>query len=123
MGCAFTASKRRLPRLVGLLTGGSVRPLSPFPSVVAVLFAHLPESYLPPSREVLGVVIYRSRGHPLRDGPTPIWKDPYYYSERGAHVQGRARVPIGRGVAYVYSSTRVVRAVFYGYYARKVAHV
>ena len=35
----------------------------------------------------------------------------------------RARVPIGRCVAYVYSSTRVVRAVVYGYYACTVAHV
>ena len=35
----------------------------------------------------------------------------------------RARVPIGRCVAYVYSSTRVARAVVYGYYARTVAHV
>ena len=35
----------------------------------------------------------------------------------------RARVRIGRGVAHVYSSTRVVRAVVYEYYARTVAHV
>ena len=35
----------------------------------------------------------------------------------------RARVPIGRGVAYVYSITRVVHAVVYGYYACTVAHV
>ena len=35
----------------------------------------------------------------------------------------RARVPIGRGVAYVYSSIRVVRSVVYGYYACTVAHV
>ena len=48
---------------------------------------------------------------------------------QGAHVgevptcRGRARVPSGRGVAYVYSSTRVVHAVVYGYYACTVAHV
>ena len=34
----------------------------------------------------------------------------------------RARVPTGCCVAYVYSSTRVVRAVVYGYYACTVAH-
>ena len=32
-------------------------------------------------------------------------------------------MPIGRCVAYVYSSTSDVRAVVYGYYACTVAHV
>ena len=35
----------------------------------------------------------------------------------------RARVPIGCGVAYVCNSTRVIRAVVYGYYACTVAQV
>ena len=35
----------------------------------------------------------------------------------------RARVPIGRGVPYVYNSTRVIRAVVYGYYACIVTQV
>ena len=30
---------------------------------------------------------------------------------------------IGRGMAYLYSSTRVVRVVAYGYYACKVVHL
>ena len=34
----------------------------------------------------------------------------------------RARVPMGRCVAYVYSSTRVVRAVVYDYCACTVVH-
>ena len=62
-GCSLTASKRPLSRLVGLPAGGSVRPLSPLPSEVAVLFARFSESYPPLSREVGGVVIYRCRGH------------------------------------------------------------
>ena len=33
-----------------------------------------------------------------------------------------ARVPIGRGVAYVYSSTRVVRAVICKHHAFTVVH-
>ena len=45
----------------------------------------------------------------------------------GAHVGGVpckecTRVQIGRGVAYVYSTTRVVRALIYGYYACTAAH-
>ena len=35
----------------------------------------------------------------------------------------RARVPIGRCGAYVYSSTHVIHAVVYKYYACTVAHV
>ena len=66
--------------MVVLPPGGSVRPLSPLPSGIAVLFVRLPESYPPLSREAGGVVIYRCRGHPFRDGPTPNRKDPYYYS-------------------------------------------
>ena len=53
--------------------------MSPLPSGVVVLFVRLPESYPPRSREAGGVVIYRCRGHPFRDGPTPDGKDPYYY--------------------------------------------
>ena len=53
--------------------------MSPLPSGVAVLFVRSPESYPPPSREAGGVDIYRYRGHPFRDGPTPNRKDPYYY--------------------------------------------
>ena len=64
VGCSFTASKRPLPRLVGLPAGGSGRPLSPLSSKVAFLFARLPESYPPPSREVGDVVIFRCNGHP-----------------------------------------------------------
>ena len=46
------------------------------------------------------------------------------YTWAGVHTcRERARVPIGRGAAYVYSSTRVVRAVAYEYYACTVAHV
>ena len=55
-------------------------PIEPSPFRVAVLFARLPESYPPPSREVGAVVVYCCRAYPLRDGPTPNQKDPYYYN-------------------------------------------
>ena len=35
----------------------------------------------------------------------------------------RARVPPGRGVAYVYNSTRVVRGIVYTCYVCALAHV
>ena len=47
----------------------------------------------------------------------------------GANIGGvptyreRTRMPSGRGVAYVYNNTLVVRAVVYSYYACTVAHV
>ena len=72
--------KRTLSRLVVLPAGRSVRPVRSLPSGVAVLFVGLSESYPPPSREASGVVIYRCRGHPFRDGQKPNRKDPYYYS-------------------------------------------
>ena len=80
MGCSFTASKRPLPKMVGLPADDSIRPLSALQSGVAIIFARLLESYLPPSREVGGVVIYRCRGHPHCDGPTLNRKDPCYYT-------------------------------------------
>ena len=57
--------------------------MSPLPSGFAVLFVSLPESYPPPSREAGGVVIYRCRGHPFRDGQTLNRKDRYYYKDLG----------------------------------------
>ena len=35
----------------------------------------------------------------------------------------RTRVPTGRGVAYVYSSTSVIRVVVYACYVYALAHV
>ena len=76
--------------------------MSPLPSGVAVLFVRLPESYPPPSREAGGVAIYRYRGPPFRDGPTPNRRDPYYYNT--------VTVLRGAGLKHQLSRDRVVKS-------------
>ena len=53
-----------------------------------------------------------------------IWRPCAVYKSAKVSTYGeRARLPIGRGVGYVCSSTRVVRAVGRSCYACTVAHV
>ena len=51
------------------------------------------------------------------------FEHPLFTRGRACPRIGSARVPIGRFVAYVYSSTRVARGVVYACYVCAMAHV